>query len=113
MGANVVEINGDDYYYPSDRKEDLYFTDDGFLVNVSSSSITLYSEFVTYGDNSSGYPRIVIPAMTRAYIRSSSSSSNYQTLRVSSYDFKSQYFGYSVYLLVLILGVLICQLFKR
>lgn len=113
MGATVVEINGDDYYYPSDRKDDLYFSDDGYLINTSSSSITLYSDFLTYGDNTSGYPRIVIPAMTKAYIRQSYSSSSYQTLRVTSYDFKSQYFGYSIYLLVLILGVLICQLFKR
>lgn len=113
MGACIVTINGSDYYYPCDRKDDLYFSDDGYLINISSSTITLYSNFLTYGDNTSGYPRIIVPAMTKAYVRNSYSSSSYSQLSVSSYAFKSQNFGYSVYLLVLILGVLICQLFKR
>lgn len=110
--ACVITLNGSDYYYPCDRKEDLVVIDNN-LINVSSSTITLYSSFPSYNDNTSGYPRITCPTNTKAYVRQTYNNSNYSTLVVNSMSFKSSHYGYSVYIMIVILGVLICQLFKR
>lgn len=110
--ACVITVNGDDYYYPCDKRDDIIQVGNR-LVNVGSSSITLYREFVVYGDSSTGYPRIVMPTNTYAYYRSTSSSSSYQTLNVNSVEFKSTNFTFSIYLLIVIVGVLVLQLFKR
>lgn len=112
MPGCVIEINGTEYYYPCDKKDSLEFIDN-HLVNTSSSSITLYHTFPESGNTSSGYPRITCPANTLAYIRQSYSSSTTSTLVVNSYEFKSSQYSFSVYLLIVLIGVMICQLFKR
>lgn len=107
----IVEVNNNDYYIPCDRVDDLVVVDSR-LINTSSSSITLYREFIQYGDNYSGYPRITCPSYTTAYYRSSSSATS-SILAVSSYNVLDREFGFQPLLMVVILGVLICQLFKR
>lgn len=107
----VVSVNGTDYYYPCDRRSDIILIDN-HLVNVSSSSITLYHDFVVQGDNTSGYPRITLPVNTEAYIRQTYSSSN-TTLTVNSIEWKTSRLTYSIYLDLVIIGVLLLNLFKR
>lgn len=105
----VLSINGDDYYYPCDRKDDLVVIDN-MLVNISSSQIILYKNIQT--GNTASYPRIYCPTYTKAYMRTSSTSDN-NYINVNSFSFKSSNYGYSVYILLVILGVMICQLFRR
>lgn len=107
----VVTINGSDYYYPCDRRDDIVLIDN-HLVNVSSSSITLYHDFVVQGDNTSGYPRITLPSNTEGYIRSSYNSTN-TTLIVNSIEWKTSRLSYSLYLDIVLIGVLLLNLFKR
>ena len=111
-GPCTVDINGTSYYAPCDSHDTLIQVG-SYLINTSSSSITLYAHYPTYGDSTTGYPRIVCPTNTKAYIRQSSSSSTVQTLNVSSFKFKDYRFENSYILSVLMLGVLVCLLFKR
>lgn len=109
--ACIITVNNTDYYYPCDRRDDIVLVGNS-LVNTSSSTITLYHEFATYQDSSSGYPRITMPSNTRAYYRSSYNA-NIQNLVVSSASFKSSRFEFNVYLMIVIIGVLVFQLFKK
>ena len=108
----VIDVNGTEYYYPCDKRDDIKLID-GYLINTSSSQITLYRSFPEYGDSSSGYPRIVMPSNTKAYYRSSYNSGSYSTLHVTSADFVSSQISNNFLLLVVLVGVGICQLFKR
>ena len=56
----IITVNNIDYYYPCDRRNDILHIGNS-LVNVGTSTITLYHDFPTYGDNTSGYPRIALP----------------------------------------------------
>lgn len=107
----VIEINSTEYFYPCDRRDDIILVGNS-LINTSSSTITLYHEFATYQDSYSGYPRITMPSYTRAYIRSSYNG-NISTLNVNSVEFKSSRFEFNIYLMIVIIGVLIFQLFKK
>lgn len=107
----VVSVNGTDYYYPCDRRSDIIVSDNS-LVNVGSSTITLYHDFAVQGDNSSGYPRISLLSNTKGYIRQSYQSS-YTTLVVNSIEWKTSQLSYSIYLNIVIIGVLLLNLFKR
>lgn len=107
----IVTINGNDYYVPNDRIDDLYVID-GYLINTSSSSITLYAEFRENGDYYSGYPIITCPSFTKAYIRQSYNG-NSSTLSVSSYEIKNKHIQNEVLLLILILGMMFITFFKR
>lgn len=107
----VVSVNGTDYYAPCDRIEYL-FVDGNRLYNSHSQSITLYGSLAVYGDSSSGYPRITCPTYTTAYYRSSYNANN-NILNVSSFDVGYRTFGTEIYLLIVILGVMLCRLFKR
>lgn len=71
-----VEINDTSYYIPCDRVNDLEMID-GYLVNVSSSSITLKNNFST---NSTTYPYISCSSnqVCRLY---TGSQIDYQTVR--------------------------------
>lgn len=108
----VVSINNTNYYYPCDYSDYLVVMDNS-LINIGSQSINLYHDFIIYGDNTSGYPRITCPTNTKAYIRQSYSSSNYQILNVQSFEFINRNISNNILLMVIIVGVLICQLFKR
>lgn len=74
-----VEINGNSYFIPCDRVEDLYFTGN-YLVNVSSSSITMKSIF----NPNSEYPYISCSSMSICRLRDGSNNkyitSNYNLL---------------------------------
>lgn len=111
--ACVVKVNGYDYFCPCDRVDDIAYIDN-FLVNTSNSSITLYTSFVEPNDYSTGYPRIIISSLSKAVYRANyNSSSNVQPMNVSSYEVVNRNFALSFILSLVILGVLICQLFKR
>ena len=69
-----VEIEGTSYYIPCDRVDDLYFTRT-YLVNVSSSSITMKSVFNTNSD----YPYITCSSMSICRLREGSNNSHYIT----------------------------------
>lgn len=107
----VISINGTDYYYPCDSRDNIIVVD-GSLINVGSAQITMYRQFPTYGDNTSGYPRIILPSNTRAYYRANYQA-NYTTLNVNSIEFKTSSYGMSVYLMIVLIGVMVLQLFKR
>lgn len=106
-----VSVNGRDYYVACNMLD--YIVKDGSdLVNTSGSSITLYADYPTLNDNTSGYPRISASANQKFYYRSSYSSSN-TTLTVSDYQVLNRHISNDFLLSVVILGVLIINLFKR
>lgn len=110
--ACVITINDTDYYYPCDKKDSISIIDN-HLINTSATAFTLYHEFPEYGNSSSGYPRITCNSNTMAYIRTSYSSTSYQTLVVNSAEFKTSHFSFDVLLLIVLVGVGVCQLFRR
>lgn len=79
-----VEIENTTYYVPCDRVEDLYFTGQ-YLVNMSSSSITMKSIFNT----NSEYPYISCSSMSICRLRDGSSNYHYIT---SNYNLLSDPF---------------------
>lgn len=107
----IITINGTDYFYPCDRRDDIILVD-GSIINTSSNTITLYHEFPEYGDNYSGYPRIYLPSNTRGYYRSSYGS-NYSNLVVNSMSFQSSKYSLDFYLMIVLIGVMVINLFKR
>ena len=107
----VIEINGTEYYVPSDYIDYLIVVDN-HLVNIGNNTITLYHNFREYNVSNSGYPRITCPANTYAYI-TQSYSSGFQTLNVSSYEIKNRSFNDLFLIGVLIFGVLAMILFKK
>lgn len=109
--ACVITINGSDYYYPCDKRDSIILVGNA-LINTSSSQITLYHDFPVQGDNTSGYPRITMPSNSKAYIRTSNTSSN-SNLVVNSASFKSANFGLSFYLNLCIFFALILIFFKK
>ena len=74
-----VDIEGTSYFVPCDRVEDLYFTG-SYLVNVSSSSISMKSVFNT----DSEYPYITCSSMSICRLRTSNGNhyitSNYNLI---------------------------------
>lgn len=68
MDNNVcqVEINGDDYYIPCDRVKDLHYNGE-YLINVSSSSLTMRSQFTP----DTSYPYIQCGSMGVCTLRTS------------------------------------------
>lgn len=110
-GVCVVTINGVDYYCPADMVQYLVY-DGSILFNASSSTITLYRNVRTYGDNSSGYPRISLQSMSKP-VYYSSQNANYTQLQVDSFIVKSRSFSEMYILGVLVFFVLIFIWFKR
>lgn len=106
----TVEINGVTYYVPSDSLQYLIVVDNR-LVNVGSSTITLYHTFRESGVNSSGYPRISIASMQYATYQQSQGVTS-STLNVSSYEVQSRVTPTNTFLLIAIMLVLILNWFK-
>lgn len=107
----VVSVNGNEYYTACNVIEYIVYFDNS-LVNTSNSSITLYADYPTLNDNSSGYPRITASSNQKFYYRNSYSSSN-TALTVSSYKVLNRHTSNDFLLSVVILGVLVINLFKR
>lgn len=107
----VIEVNGNNYFVPCDRI-DYLIVEGNSLVNVGSSTINLYSEFLTYNDSSSGYPRIICNSNTKCVYRQSYNS-NVSALNVNNVSIANRNLEFSFLLNVVIVGVLICQLFKH
>lgn len=107
----VISVNGNDYYVPCDRVEYLILEGNS-LVNVGSQTINAYSNFLTYNDNTSGYPRIICNSNTKCVFRQSSSS-NVSVLNVSNFSIVNRNLESNYLLSVIIMGVLVCLLFKR
>ena len=107
----VIDINGTEYYYPCDRHDDIILVGSN-LVNIGSSTITLYHDFPTYQDNTSGYPRITMPSNTKAYYRASNQA-NTSTLVVNSVEFKTTSYGLSIYLSIVLILCVIVSIFKK
>lgn len=107
-----VNINGEDWYIPCDRTNDLFVSDEG-LINVSSSNLTLYDKFV---EDSSNYPRLVCNYGRVCYIQNSnyndiqyvSSVSEFEVLKRSVTDRL-----YDSYFSIFILGVLLLWYLSR
>lgn len=108
--VTVIEINGTEYYCPTDSLQYLVFVNNR-LVNVGSSTITLYHEFRESGVNNSGYPRISIASMQYATYQSSQGVQS-STLNVSSYEVQSRVTPTNTFLLIAIVLVLILHWFK-
>ena len=79
-----IELGGVNYYVPCDRVNDLYFTG-SYLVNCSSSSISMKSVFNTNSD----YPYITCSSMSICRLRTSSNNYSYIT---SNYNLVSDPF---------------------
>lgn len=109
--VTIIEINGTDYYCPSDYVDNLVVVDNR-LVNTGSNSITLYHNFRENGVSNSGYPRITCPSNTYAYITQSYNSS-YQTLNVNAYTIKNRSFNDLFLIGCVIVGILSIMLFRR
>lgn len=102
---NTCEINvdGTDYYIPCDYVRKLDFID-GYLVNISSESITFKSQFNT----NTSYPYITCSSMSICKLRISSNESvPVRTNFIYSGDpFRIMNFeSVSLFILILILGV--------
>lgn len=89
MENNVCEvsINGQDYFLPCDRVGDLSYQN-GYLVNVSSSSLTLRSEFAP----TTQYPYVSCSSMAVCQLRLSQQNTQYVQ---SNFEYKGDYFKIS------------------
>lgn len=56
MNACSVEINGESWYIPCDRVNDLGFDNNNNLIVLTNSSLTLYKTFSN--SNTTSYPRV-------------------------------------------------------
>lgn len=108
--VTVIEINGVEYYCPTDSLQYLVVVDN-HLVNVGSSTITLYHEFRESGVNGSGYPRISVGSMQYAVYQQYQGYAS-STLNVSSYAVQSRVTPTNTFLLIAIVLVLILHWFK-
>lgn len=106
----IVEINGTDYYVPSDSLQYLVVVNNR-LVNVGTSTITLYANFRESGVSSSGYPRISVSSMQYATYQSSYNSTS-STLNVSSYNVENRVTNTNTILLIVIVCVLVLSWFR-
>lgn len=106
--ACSIKLNGTDYYVACDKVDDLVVIDN-HLVNVGSSSLTLYPNIKNYNDSSS-YPNIYLPSLTSGVYRSSYNS--YETITVNSFSVNNRSFELNSILLLVILGVCLCRLLK-
>lgn len=106
----TVEINGTTYYVPTDYLQYLVVVDNR-LVNVGSSTITLYHTFRESGVNSSGYPRISVASMQYATYQATQGSTA-STLNVTSYEVQHRVTPTNTFLLIAIVLVLILHWFK-
>ena len=68
-----VIIDGDDWYVPCDRVDSLALSDDGYLISVDNSSLTLYQSFSQ--STSSSYPRISCNFGRACYLSTSNTQS--------------------------------------
>ena len=105
-----VEINGVTYYVPADYVQYLSVIDN-HLVNIGTSTITLYHSFRENGVNNSGYPRISVSSMQYATYQQSYQSTA-TTLTVSSFEVKNRVTNTNTLLLIVIVLVLILNWFK-
>ena len=100
-----VEIDGTSYYIPCDRVKDLEVID-GFLVNVSSSSVTLKNSFST---ENTTYPYISCNSnqVCRLYTQSGQTWESVRSEAVYNGDyFKILDYDFVItFLLFIILGV--------
>lgn len=110
-GGCKIDINGTEYFYPCDYHDSIIQVD-SWIINTGSSQITLYASYPEYGVNSSGYPRIVLPSNQKGYLRSSQNAT-YQTVTVNSMKFLDTRFSNGFLLNIVIVGCLVCLLFKR
>lgn len=106
----TVEINGVEYYVPTDYLQYLVVVDNR-LVNVGTSTVTLYHTFRENGVNSSGYPRISAASMQYATFQQSQGVTA-TTLNVSSYEVQHRVTPTNTFLLIAIVLVLILHWFK-
>lgn len=108
--ACQVEVSGTDYYVDCDRVEDLEMIN-GYLVNTSSSSITLKNN---YG-NGTTYPYISCSSMSACYLRQTQNSNSVVVTSPANYKGDPFYvlnFNHAVVILLFfILGIKI--LWKR
>lgn len=105
-----VEINGVTYYVPIDYI-DYLIVDNGYLINVGTSNITLYHDWRESGINNSGYPRINVSSMSKATYQQTQTSQA-TILSVNSYEVKSRVTPTNTILLIVLVLVLILNWFK-
>lgn len=109
----VIQINGTNYYAACNVLDNIVFDEtNNRLINTSGSSITLYYDYPQLNDSYSGYPRIQANANQVFYYRQSYSSQN-TSLNVGSYKVVNRHTSNDVLLMVVLIGVMIINLFKR
>lgn len=112
--ACTVIIDGETWYIPCDRVNDIGFDQSGNLVVLTSSSLTLYKTFnVNY--NNYTYPRVACNFGRVCYLQEA--SQDYQYLTDSSLEIGQRSFTDDFYFIGLIaviaFGVVLWNLFKR
>ena len=111
--ACTVNINGEDWYIPCDRVNDIGLDQQGNLVVLTSSSLTLYKTFQESTQNT--YPRVACNFGRICYIQEQ--AQDYQYLRnaylvVGNRSITDDVF--STYMLgIIAVGVLLWTFFKH
>lgn len=112
--ACTVIVDGQDWYIPCDRMNDIGFDAAGNLVVLTSSSLTLYKTFnVNY--NNYTYPRIACTFGRVCYLQEEANDYNYLTNSILEYGNRAitDDFFTSIMLGVVCMGVLLWNLFKH
>lgn len=107
----VIEVNGNEYYYPCDYRDNIIYTDN-HIINTGSQQVVLYASYPNYNDNYSGYPRIYLPPNTVGYYRSAYNASA-STLNVNSINFVSSRYSNDILLNIVLIFVVVLSVFKR
>lgn len=107
----VLSVNNTEYYVACNSIDYIVLVGND-LINTSSSSITLYHDYPTLNDSSSGYPRILASANQKFYYRGSYSSQNV-SLNVTEFSVLNKHTSNDFLLTLVIIFVLIIHLFKR
>lgn len=109
----VIQINGTNYYAACNVLDNIVFDEtNNRLINTSGSSIVVYYDYPQLNDNYSGYPRIQANANQVFYYRNSYNGNN-QSLTVNSYEVINRHTSNDFLLMVVLIGVMIINLFKR
>lgn len=107
----IVIVNGNEYYCPSEYVQYIKVVD-GYLVNTSNNTITLYGTLRESGVNSSGYPRITLQSFYKGYIQNTYNATS-QILTNVNYKVENRQFNESFMISLIGVLCLILIYFKR
>lgn len=113
MGACTVEINGETWFIPCDRVNDLGLDNNNNLIVLTNSSLTLYKTFEN--SNTMSYPRVSCSWGRVCSLQTAQNMNSYLTdvsFSVSNRIITDDFFQ-SCLLGVIALGVVLWTLFRH